>query len=117
MARRGQQTKDAQLAIRFTDSQIKRLTELAAALGSDNLSGAVRWAVERAPNPSTQRASALYVRARHGRPRSLATLDRRTYGLIPSFVSLPQPKGLFSRENFVQGDRCEAYLSASQHSS
>lgn len=56
MARRGQQTKDAQLAIRFTDSQIKRLTELAAALGSDNLSGAVRWAVERAPNPSTQRA-------------------------------------------------------------
>lgn len=46
------QVKNTQLAIRFTDKQIERLEALAAALGSDNLSGAVRWAVQNAPVPT-----------------------------------------------------------------
>lgn len=46
------QVKSTQLAIRFNDKQIERLEILAEALGSDNLSGAVRWAVQNAPSPS-----------------------------------------------------------------
>lgn len=49
--------KNTQLAIRFADSHIQRLKELAAALGSDNLSGAIRWAVQNAPDPKAVKPS------------------------------------------------------------
>lgn len=52
-ARKVKNNKDNFVGARLADNHMGRLNEIAAALGGENLSVALRWCVANAPSPST----------------------------------------------------------------